>query len=232
MLYLDFIFYPHTPVCISIMATEHTQTLVWPPKNGPTSPSVPRDAAVLTTLASIRIAAPAASVFKAVLDVDNYPQWNTFVPRVTIHSQPSEIDDKTLHKGTLFTFHVVMDEKKPNNETATQLLVTDVSTPDSPSDYLAADLLEDDTFTADLSTVYRISWRCEGGFASKGLKTERFHEVIALGPNECEVRTWENQAGVLAYTVRWFFQKTLNRKFQLWCDDLKKFCEGKSNAGS
>ena len=198
---------------------------MWPPKSGPTSLLVPRETAVLTTAASTRISAPAAAVFEALIEVNNYSKWNTFVPRVTIHHQPNGGDDGKLHVGTLFTFHVVMDEKKPHSETPTQLLVTDISRPNHPSNYLGEDHLKDDSFTADLSSVYRISWKCEGGFASKGLKTERYHEVISLGPSECEVRTWENQAGILAYTVRWMYKKTLEQKFQLWCNDLKKYCE-------
>ena len=208
-----------------------TERAAWPPKAGPTSLLVPRDAAVLTTAASTRIAAPAEAVFHALVEVDNYRKWNTFVPKVTIHEQATGKEDDNLHVGTLFTFHVIMDEKKPHSETPTQLLVTDISTPKQPSNYLTEHILKDDSFTADLSSVYRISWKCEGGFASKGLKTERYHEVISLGPNECEVRTWENQAGILAYTVRWMFKKTLEQKFQLWCDDLKKYCEEKIKEG-
>lgn len=147
---------------------------------------------------------------------------------MTVHDQGNDEKDGQLHTATMFTFHVIMDEKKPKSATPTQLIVTDISTPEHPSEYIGADVLKcEDTFTTDLSKVYRISWKCEGGFASKGLKTERFHEVIPLGLNECEVRTWENQAGVLAYTVRWLYKKTLEVKFQLWCDDLKQFCEKK-----
>jgi hypothetical protein len=200
----------------------------WPPTSGLTTVNVSREAAVITTAASARIAAPADLVFKTVLKVGDYGQWNSFCPNVTIHNQGSDENDGELHTATMFTFHVIMDEKKPKSATPTQLIVTDISTPDYPSGYIGADVLEsEETFTADLKKVYRISWKCEGGFASKGLKTERFHEVIALGPNECEVRTWENQAGVLAYTVRWLYKKTLEVKFQLWCDDLKQFCEKK-----
>lgn len=200
----------------------------WPPASGLTAVNVPREAAVITTAASARIAAPAGLVFQTLLKVGDYGEWNSFCPNVTIHSQGNEEDDGQLHKATMFTFHVIMDGKKPKSATPTQLIVTDISTPEHPSDYIEADVLErEESFTTDLSRVYRISWKCEGGFASKGLKTERFHEVIALGPNECEVRTWENQAGVLAYTVRWLYKKTLEVKFQLWCDDLKQFCERK-----
>ena len=205
-----------------VMASQRS----WPPSSGLTTVNVPREAAVLTTSASARISAPADAVFETVLKVGEYGKWNAFAPKVTIHSQPSGEGDGHLHTGTLFTLHVVMDEKKPQSYTPTQLIVTDISTPERPSKYIAKDILDnEDSFTADLGSVYRIGWKCEGGFASKGLKTERFHEVVSFGPNECGVRTWECQGGMLAYTVRWLYKKTLEGKFQLWCDDLKKFCE-------
>lgn len=199
----------------------------WPPAAGLSTANVPLKEAVLTTSASLRINAPAAAVFDAVCDVGRYGEWNTFCPKVTIHEQPNDAEDSSkLHIGTLFTFHVVMDSNKPTKATDTSLIITDISTPAHPSSYIPISVLESDqTYTADLSTVYRISWRVEGSFVSRGLRTERFHEVITLGENECEVRTWENQGGLLARTVRWLYKQTLDEKFLLWCTDLKKHCE-------
>ena len=201
----------------------------WPPTSGLTTVNVPRKDAILTSYASIRIHAPAALVLNTLRNVTDYT-WNQWVPRVSIQMQPSvDSDDGRLNVGTIFTLHVIMNEKKPNSETPTQLKVTDISTPEHPSAYVAADVLEsEDTYTSDLSKVYRISWKCEGGFVSKGLKTERFHEIIVLGETECEVRTWENQGGVLAHSVKWLYKQTLMDKFKLWCDDLKKICEKKA----
>lgn len=125
-------------------------------------------------------------------------------------------------------FAVIMDHKKPEKKTDTGLQVTDISTPEVPTEYLSKDILENDgSFTADLSKVYRVAWTTHGGFVARGLRSERFHEVIVTGENECEVRTWEVMGGVLAYTVKWMFQKTLNSKFELWMNDLKKWCETK-----
>ena len=122
-----------------------------------------------------------------------------------------------------------MDASKPSSETPTQLLVTDISTPSKPSTYIPTEVLaKEDTYTSDLQKVYRFSWKVHGGFASRGLKAERFHEVIVLGENECEVRTWENQGGMLAHAVKWMYQKTIPQKFALWCEDLKKVCEEKA----
>ena len=116
-----------------------------------------------------------------------------------------------------------MDTNKPNKETPTQLRVSDVSTPEEPSTYLKEHGMQGDpSFTTDLRKVYRIAWKSEGGFVSRGLRTERFHEIIALGEDECEVRTWEIMGGVLAHTVKWIFQEALKKWFGVWCEQLKK----------
>lgn len=117
-----------------------------------------------------------------------------------------------------------MEASKPQKATDTLLRVSDISTPSKQSDYVPVSLLEDATFTADLSSVYRVAWTTEGGFVARGLRSERFHEVIVLG-EECEVRSWECLGGVLARTVKWFYGDTLTEKFGVWMRDLKAVCE-------
>ena len=108
-----------------------------------------------------------------------------------------------------------------------QQRVTDLSTPEEPSDYVARENLpaEDTSFVRDSTKVYRISWTTAGGFASRGLKTERFHDIIDLGEQGCEVRTWESQGGILARAVKYYYKDLLMEKFQLWCDELKAEAE-------
>lgn len=122
--------------------------------------------------------------------------------------------------------HPIMDASNPEKATPTQLRITDISTPESPSSYISQEILDEDPgYTSDLSKVYRISWKGEGGFVSMGLHTERFHEIIVVDDENCEVRTWEVMGGILARTVKWMFKKTLEEKFELWCKDLKKVSE-------
>ncbi|KAK4500941.1 hypothetical protein PRZ48_009133 [Zasmidium cellare] len=219
------------------MASNASST--WPPASGLCSPTVPSKDAVFQTSATARINAPAAQVFEAVLKIDDYKNWNSFVPEVRVIKQPQndtnlsaeqqhdDVNDLSrMRVGTIMHFFVVMDSAKPNKTTQTELQVTDISTPDRPSEYIDAETREKEpSYTSDLNKVYRVSWKQHGGFASKGLKTERFHEIIVVGENECELRTWEVYGGVLAYTVKWMFQKTLDAKFRLWSEDLKKYCE-------
>ena len=215
------------------MSSDQTGPLsssAWPPSDGITTKVVPRDSAIFTVHGSTRIAAPASLVWGIVLDVANYPQWNTFCPRATIHSQPQDVattERHSLHKDTSFTFHVVMDSSKPSKITDAQLRVTDVSTPEKPSDYVfrESQSAEDTSFTRDLTKVYRISWTTEGGFVSRGLKAERFHEIISLDEHSCEVRTWESQGGLLARAVKYYYKDVLMAKFQKYCDELKAEAE-------
>lgn len=142
------------------------QDVSWPPSNGLRTVNVSRQEVVLTSSGSTRINAPAALVFATLLNVGEYGKWNTWVPKVTIEAQPCENLDVSqankLHLGTNFTFLVIMDSSKPDKETPTQLKVTDISTPDNQSGYISKEALEREaSFTADLSKVYRVAWKCE-----------------------------------------------------------------------
>ena len=119
-----------------------------------------------------------------------------------------------------------MDAKKPDSVSDTKLRVTDYSTPDEQSDYVSKDLLEDDgSFEKDQGRVYRVAWTLEGDYVTKGLRSERFHEIIDLGDHECEVRTWECQGGLLAKVVKSMYKDVLEAKFQQWCQELKTEAE-------
>jgi hypothetical protein len=125
-----------------------------------------------------------------------------------------------------------MDTSKPHKETPTQLRISDLSTPAEPNGEYLGDLINDASFTSDMSKVYRIAWKGEGSwFFTKGLQSERFHEVIILDENECEVRTWEVMGGPVSYTVKWMFKGNLEGKFGLWVGDLKKRAEGLHSGG-
>ncbi|KAF1816550.1 hypothetical protein P152DRAFT_454796 [Eremomyces bilateralis CBS 781.70] len=208
--------------------TDTTSLSRWPPAEGLSTPIVARKDAILTTSASISVSAPAQRVFDLLLSTTSYREWNTWVPRVSIQSQPEGVphDSTDLAVDTKFTFHVIMDERNPGKVFDTGLRITDISTPANPSSYIPQEVLDDDpTYTADLSTIYRVSWKTEGGWINAGMQAERFHEIIVVGENECEVRTWEVMGGVLARTVKWMMAKTLDEKFVLWVTSLKKAAE-------
>lgn len=211
----------------------------WPPAEGLTTKNVPREKAIAVVSYSTVVRAPAPLVFDTVLRVADYSAWNTWIPTARITAQPPSSsgnhdpnDLGRMRVGSEMEFEVVMDANKPDNITITKLKVADISTPDAPSSYLSPELLEDPTFTADLSKVYRVSWTDNGGMYGFAPKLERFHEVIVLNENECEVRSWEIMTGMTARMVKLLMAETLKEKFTLWCEDLKKYCEKKSAEGS
>lgn len=197
----------------------------WPPSNGLNSMIVPRKDIILAVHASARVAAPASLVASVLADASNYPSWNTFCPRVKIHSQSNKVASDVQHllwDGSSFTFHVIMDSSKPNSVTDTRLRMTDTSEPSNQSPYVPRELLDNDgTWFKDRGKVFSFAWTTEGTFVSMGLKSERWHEIIELSKTECEVRAWECQGGPLARVVKFKFEKVLQRKFEQWCQDLK-----------
>lgn len=206
----------------------------WPPAIGLTTKIVPRKEAILQLSHATTVQAPASLVLDTVLRVENYAQWNTWVPSAKVLTQPLSSDpnddpnDFSLMRiGSTMAFDVVMDPKKPQSINYTPLKVVDICTPSAPTSYLTPQLLEDPTFTADLSKVYRVSWTGHGGMYSYGpvMKLERFHEIIVLGDDECEVRTWELMNGVLTRVVKFMYEATLKEKLGIWCADLKKQSE-------
>jgi hypothetical protein len=208
----------------------------WPPKEVST-PTVSYENSVFSIAGSALINAPASFIFNILLDTATYPEWCTFVPKVVVDEQPAaasttdgsnHASDATLQLGTKFTFFAVMGTEV-SKATPTHLIISDMSTPSQTSSYVPASLLSGSSaYTADLSSVYRVAWKGDKiDFFAKGLNTERFHEVIVRGEEQCEVRTWEVMGGVLAHTVKWLYKKTLDRKFEEWCTDLKGFGEKK-----
>jgi hypothetical protein len=212
------------------------QTSVWPPAEGATTPRVPLKHAILALSASTKINAPASYIFNIILDTSTYPEWSTFVPKVTIQSHPTTTDqtpevtakDSILKVGTKFTFHIKMDANS-SKYNPTNLVVDDISTPDHPSDYIpSSTLASEPTYTADLESVYRVAWASDpSGLLAAGLHAHRFHEVIVRGEEMCEVRTWECMAGILTHAVKWMYKQTLENKFEECCAELKEYGEKK-----
>lgn len=207
----------------------------WPPKEGVSTPTVSIQDSVLAVTGSAQINAPASFVFGILLDTSTYSEWCTFVPRVVVDEQPSSPvrssigeaeKSEVLRLGTKFTFLAVMGSPG-SKQTPTHLIISDLSTPSAPSSYIEpATLNASPVYSEDLSNIYRVAWKGDKvDFFAKGLNTERFHEVIVRGQERCEVRTWEVMGGMLAHTVKWLYKKTLDKKFDEWCTDLKAFSE-------
>ncbi|KAF2034597.1 hypothetical protein EK21DRAFT_55892 [Setomelanomma holmii] len=203
-----------------------SQPTTWPPQSGLTTPTVPLKTQVFSLHASTTIHTPASFIFAILLDTSTYPDWCTFIPKVDIVS-PSP-NSGILTSGMKITFHACMGAAGSSTR-PTPLVVTDISTPTNPSEYIpASTLTSDPTYTSDLSTVYRVSWASDKSSSSAvGPSTERFHEVLVWGEEECKVRTWECMGGAVAHVVKWMYKGTLEGKFESWCAELKGYGERK-----
>ncbi|KAJ5372545.1 Cyclase/dehydrase [Penicillium concentricum] len=221
-------------------------TLTDPTNATRATPNIPVEKATLHIGSSTFIRAPSQEVWAALTNTSTWPSWNTFVPRVTIRSQPTpdpspstsapdptpastststttpQSTDTTLspilQKGTKFTLHVRMDSAstKPQPSTDVHALISEYSAPDADGQ------------------GGRIVWisdaEAPGAFSPSLLQAERVHEFTAVEGGTV-VRNWEAQNGWLAYVVRWMYQVKLQGCFEMWLADLKKFVEG-SNAAS
>ncbi|KAJ5124263.1 uncharacterized protein N7515_008088 [Penicillium bovifimosum] len=196
------------------------------PKNATrATPTITPSQATLHIGSSTTISAPSSTVWAALTNTSTWTSWNSFVPRVTISSQPTEPTTTTtapnptpapsqashtqstpaqelcpiLQNGTRLTFHVRMDptstSAKPQAAVDTHVVVTECRPPN-----------------ADTGEGGRIVWA-------------RVHEIKDV-EGGTEVRNWEAQVGWLAYAVRWMYGARLQANFELWVDDLKRFVEG------
>lgn len=192
------------------------------------TPTIPPEKAILHIGSSTFISAPSTKVWAALIDTSTWPSWNTFVPRVTIRSQPDDSSPEgeeaqqtepsttlspILQKGTRMTFHVRMDptSTKPQAARDVALVVTDFTAPDPST-----------------QTVGRIVWTADydaaGSMPRSLLAAERVHEVTGV-EGGTEVRNWEAQNGWAVYAVRWLYGKRLQGIFEGWVEDLRGFAE-------
>ncbi|OQE29615.1 hypothetical protein PENSTE_c002G09487 [Penicillium steckii] len=192
--------------------------------NRPT-PNITPDSATLHLGSSIHINAPSNRVWEVLTNTSTWPNWNSFVPRVTIVSQPDSSPSTTeplspmLQKGTRVTFHVRMDptSTKPQAATDAGLVVTEYEAPNPQT-----------------GTAGRIVWASDfdapGTMGPSLLTAEREHEVKDV-EGGTEVRNWELQVGWMVYLVKIMYGGKLRQNFDLWVSDLKAFVEGESEGG-
>ncbi|KAB8349706.1 hypothetical protein FH972_023721 [Carpinus fangiana] len=163
------------------MATQSVQ--IYPIPQAQQSPHG-KEAPILSLSSYVLINCPAEKVFELFRDTSTWPAWNTFVPECGVNrskDSKSSLPEAKLDSGDGMAMQVKMTADA--NLRAQGGVVTDrVDTPG-----------EDD--------IFRIQWESKG-MPKMMLRTLRTTEVVPIGPNECEFRTWEVMAGPLAYVVK------------------------------
>lgn len=190
-------------------AAQHQQTAVISSATDPIPvPSYPAGG-VFTILASTTIRASPSEIFNAILDLDSYSKWNTFVPRATVISTTSSTSnesDTRLQVGTALKFDVYM--KGPGTgRTESDELVT---------------IIEE---LNDGRSGYRVAWKALG-WSTWSLRAERVQEIVDLGSGETQYKTWETFGGPLAYVIRGLYREDLISRFLDCSNGLKLYVEG------
>ncbi|KAL9128914.1 MAG: hypothetical protein Q9217_002504 [Psora testacea] len=161
------------------------------------------------------IHASAESVLDTLLDTARYPEWNNFVPRVTIDATTTRPDNEPatatagrLRENTTFTEHIDMfGHGKPSGLVRMRLLMTTLRG------------LEDNR------KGFRVVWLGKG-YPDWALRSERVHEIFE-GESEGEVvyDVFETFSGPLAVLVKVFVGRALVKRFGQWNRELKGFVE-------
>ncbi|ROV88922.1 hypothetical protein VSDG_08915 [Cytospora chrysosperma] len=159
-----------------------------------------------TIRSSIKITAPPDAAFAVLRDHSRWPEWNRFVRKVTIKSDPTAT---VIEKGTAMTFDVHMDPTDPDSAPGkVDMLVT---------------ILEPYNAEGE-GKGWRIAWK-PTTYPSWVLRSERVQEFVDDGHGNTEYTCWETMYGPLAYVVKLTVGTKLEKAFQCWGEDLKKRAE-------
>ncbi|KUI56117.1 hypothetical protein VP1G_03528 [Cytospora mali] len=159
-----------------------------------------------TIYSSTNISAPPDAAFAVLTDYSKWPEWNRFVRKVTVNSDPNAT---AIEKDTTMTFDVHMDPLDPDSVPRKEnMLVT---------------ILEPYEVKGERKG-WRIAWRSTS-YPSWMLRSERVQEFVDDGHGNTEYTCWETMYGPLAPVVRLAVGSKLGTGFQCWSEDLKKRAE-------
>lgn len=177
---------------------------------------------VFSGYAAVKIDAPPEAVYKALVEVGDYKQWNTFVDDVTITKNPNphqkrdgSTNSNRMAGGTCMIFHSRL-VKEPEYRSKSREVATLVE---------ALKLAKDNH---SMPCITRIRWSLDNAAISTPgflLKAERTNEIEEVGDGTTLYRTWETFSGPIAYIIRMKFEAALKDRMSDWCQDLKRWCE-------
>ncbi|KAG8166836.1 hypothetical protein KVR01_002525 [Diaporthe batatas] len=182
-------------------------------------------------VSSINIAAPPDAVFTVLLDHTKWPEWNRFIPKLTVTSSPPPADPSPgaaalealiqrddgstyLKRDTRMVFDVNLNPSDPNsgstNKTSIQVTLLE------PYDHAGR-------------KGWRIAWK-PTDYPAMVLRGERVQEFVDDGNGGTEYTCWETMYGLLGPVVRLATGAKLEKCFQCWAEDLKKRSEARVGA--
>lgn len=211
-----------------------------PPVPRETKGSIPAQAVATPTfgpggsfsiIVSTHIDAPPDTVFTVLTDHTKWPEWNRFVPKLTVTSSPPPADadpdagaletlirrddgSTYLKKDTKMNFDVHLD---PDN--------TDPAS--GRKQAIQVTLLE--PYDHAGRKGWRIAWK-PTGYPGMALRGERVQECVDDGKGGTEYTCWETMYGFLGPVVRLTTGAKLEKCFQYWAEDLKKRSEERVKA--
>ncbi|KXG52146.1 uncharacterized protein PGRI_084300 [Penicillium griseofulvum] len=197
-----------------------TNNLPDPTNASRATPTIPVSDAILHIGSSTFISASSLEVWEVLINTSTWPAWNSFIPKVTIRSQPDSMSNEPLspifQKGTTFTFHV---SAEPTITFNIPLAVTEFTAPNPES-------------ASPGHIVWTVDYDAPGAPPPFLLVGERMHELkdVELMVDDrllrgTEVRHWEAMMGWLAHAVQWIYGRKLQQGFDTWVSDLKTFME-------
>ncbi|EMC93961.1 hypothetical protein BAUCODRAFT_216246 [Baudoinia panamericana UAMH 10762] len=170
---------------------------------------------VFSIYADTKINAPPKAVYDAILDIEKWKDWNSFVFDVKVTSHPhSHHRALRMEEGTNMIFSVRMTE---DDRTTSKEQCTHVGPLRTLADH-------------DPPALTHIRWSLHNaalmapGFV---IKAERTNELEDVGDGTTIYRTWQTFGGMFANSVKKKYEQALKDRFQDWCRDLKAYVEGK-----
>ncbi|KAK3057693.1 hypothetical protein LTR09_001877 [Extremus antarcticus] len=173
-----------------------------------------------------RINAPPQVVYDALLNVGDYPKWNTFVydVKITKNSDPHSHragGHKRITGGSCMIFYRNITHK-PAYKTEARQVVTLV------------EKLKLSKEGHQMPCVTRIRWQLDNAaITTPGwmMRNEQINEIEEASDGTTIYRTWCVFGGPVAKFVRKKLEMPWRDRTQDWCRDLKEWCEKKVEDG-
>ncbi|KAH8758911.1 hypothetical protein F5883DRAFT_565242 [Diaporthe sp. PMI_573] len=181
---------------------------------------------------SINIAAPPDTVFTVLTEHKKWPDWNRFIPRLTVTSSPGPAE-ASPDAGALETL-IQRDDGSTYLKRDTRMdfdvnLDPETTAPAAGGRKTSIHVTLLEPYDHAGRKGWRIAWK-PTGYPGMALRGERVQEFVDDGKGGTEYTCWETMYGFLGPVVRMTTGAKLERCFQCWAEDLKKRSEERVRA--